>query len=98
VGGRERGSLFPLPPPWGRCEFGQQNIKLTTYSSEYRIQNRECGKLNTENRIQKLMYIKLPMFLFFIWRLDLDLIFMRANPFQETLEGVDPENRDFVEP
>ncbi len=47
-------------------------IKLTTYSTEYKIQK-------TENRKQKLMYIKLPMYLVFYKALGLGF-FMRANP------------------
>jgi hypothetical protein len=34
---------------------------------------------------------------FFIWRLDL-MILMGANPLQEKLEGVGPENREFFGP
>jgi hypothetical protein len=36
------------------------------------------------------MYIKLLLYLFFIWRLDL-MILLRANPLLGPLEGVDPE-------
>jgi hypothetical protein len=51
--------------------MGPENrIKLTTYSTEYRIQNTPAAKL---------VYIKLPMYLFFIWRFDL-IILMGANP------------------
>jgi hypothetical protein len=38
-------------------------IKLTTYTTEYRIQNTGYLIQNTEYRMQKLMYIKLPMYL-----------------------------------
>ena len=38
------------------------HIKLTTYNTEYRIQNTAAAKL---------MCIKLPMYLFYIWRFDL---------------------------
>jgi len=55
-----------------------------TYSTENRIQN-------TEDRIQKLIYIKFSIHL--IWRLDF-MILMPANPFSGPLEGVGPENRD----
>ncbi len=59
-----------------------------THNIQYSTVNRIR---NTENRIPgtaaaKLMYIKLPMYLFFIWRLDL-MIVMGANPFREPLEG-----------
>jgi hypothetical protein len=37
------------------------------------------------------------MYLFFIWRLAL-MIFMRANPLLGPLEGVGPENIDFLGP
>ncbi len=49
----------------------ENHIKLTTYSTEYRIQNTPAAKL---------MYIKLPMYLFFIWR-DFE-----GPPFPMTLE------------
>ncbi len=45
----------------------------------------------------KLMYIKIPMDLFFIWRLDL-MIFMGANLLLRPLDGVGPENLDFFVP
>ncbi len=59
----------------------EKHIKLTTCSTEYRI--------GTEYRIQntaaaKFMYITLPMYLFFIWRLDL------AKPLLGPLKGVGP--------
>ncbi len=38
------------------------------------------------------MYMKLPMYLFFIWRVDL----MMANPLFEPMEGVGPENLEFL--
>jgi hypothetical protein len=41
------------------------------------------------------MYLKLLLYLFFIWRLDL-MILLRANPLLGPLEGVDPENLDFL--
>jgi hypothetical protein len=40
----------------------ENHIKLATCTTEYRIQNTAAAKL---------MYIKLPMYLFFIWRFDL---------------------------
>jgi hypothetical protein len=43
------------------------------------------------------MYIKLPMYLFFIWRLDF-MILMRENPLLGPLEAVGPENITFVGP
>jgi hypothetical protein len=46
---------------------------------------------------QKLMYIKLPIYLFFIWRLDL-MILMWANPLLRPLEGVGPEISTFLGP
>jgi hypothetical protein len=46
----------------------ENHIKLTTCNTEYRIQVTPAAKL---------MNIKLPMYLFFIWRLDL-MIFMLA--------------------
>jgi hypothetical protein len=42
------------------------------------------------------MYIKLSMFLFFIWFLD--LILVGANPLLGPLEWVGPENLDFLGP
>jgi hypothetical protein len=46
-----RGSTFGRGGP-------ENHIQLTTYSIEYRIQNTPAAKL---------LYIKLPMYLFFIW-------------------------------
>jgi hypothetical protein len=45
----------------------------------------------------KLMHIKLPMYLFFIWRLEL-IILMGANPLLGPLEGMGPENLEFFGP
>jgi hypothetical protein len=43
------------------------------------------------------MYIKLPMYLLFIWRLDI-MILIGENPLLGPLEGLGPENLDFFEP
>jgi hypothetical protein len=43
------------------------------------------------------MYKKLQIYLFFKWRLDLTIL-MRANPLLGPLEGVGPENIDFLSP
>ncbi len=44
----------------------ENHIKLTTCTTEYRIQNKAAAKF---------MYIKLPpMYLFFIWRFDLMIL------------------------
>jgi len=43
------------------------------------------------------MYIKLPIYLFFIWHLDL-MILMWSHPLLGPLEGVGPENLDFFGP
>jgi len=45
----------------GEGEGESEYVKLLYVLVEHRIQN-------SEYRIQKLMYIKLPMYLFFIWR------------------------------
>jgi hypothetical protein len=45
----------------------------------------------------KLMYIKLPMYLFFIWHLEL-IFLMGANPLLGPLEGLGPENLEFFGP
>jgi hypothetical protein len=66
-------------------EGPENHIKLITYSTEYRIQN-------TEYTCSKLVYIKLPMYLFFIWRLDL-MILMGAITWP--LERVGLENLYF---
>jgi hypothetical protein len=47
--------------------------------------------------VLKLMYIKLPMYLFVIWRLDL-LILMQAIPLLGPLEGGGRENLNFFRP
>ncbi len=46
---------------------------------------------STEYRIQKVMYIKLSRYLFFVWRLDL-MMLMRANALLGPLKGVGPCN------
>jgi hypothetical protein len=46
-------------------EGPENHIKLITYSTEYRIQN-------TEYTCSKLVYIKLPMYLFFYVSLGLN--------------------------
>jgi hypothetical protein len=43
--------------------------------------------------MEKLMYIKLPINLFLIWRLDI-MILMQANTFLGPLEGMGPGNLD----
>jgi hypothetical protein len=48
-------------------------------------------------RIQKLIYIKLSLYLFFMWRLDF-MILMRANPLLRPLEGVGHEIKTFLGP
>jgi hypothetical protein len=53
---------------------------IKTHNMQYRIQN-------TETAAAKLMYIKLPVYLFFILRLD-SMILMGANPVLGSLEGV----------
>jgi hypothetical protein len=45
----------------------------------------------------KLMYIKLPMYLLFTWRLEL-IILMVAHPLLGSLEGMGPENLEFFGP
>jgi hypothetical protein len=45
----------------------------------------------------KLIYIKLPMYLFFIWHLDL-MVLMRANPLLRPLEWVGLEIKTFLGP
>ncbi len=53
---------------------------LKSYHCRIKITHaRKLTTNKTEFRIQNLMYLKLPMFLFFIWRLDL-MILMRENP------------------
>ncbi len=48
----------------------ENHIKLATCSTEYRIQNTPEAKL---------MNIKLPMYLFFIWRLDLMILMLAIS-------------------
>jgi hypothetical protein len=48
------------------------NIELTKFITEYRIQNTKHRIQNTEYRIQKLMYIKLPMYLFLYMALGIN--------------------------
>jgi hypothetical protein len=83
--GRESPPTLPLPPLPELSEFTMSWWGHTTCSTQYRIYNRAATKL---------MYIKLPMYLFLIWRLVL-MILMGANPLLVPLEGVGPENLDF---
>jgi hypothetical protein len=55
-----------------------------------------CRLQYAEYRIQNTAAAKLYLF-FFIWRLAL-LILMVANKFRRPLEGVGPENQDFLGP
>jgi hypothetical protein len=94
----EGGSPSSLPHTLTLPTQLQQNSYKKLYriqNAEYGIQNTVYGIQNTENRIQKLMYIKLPMYgtCFVIWRLDL-MILMPENPLPRPLE-VGPENLDF---
>ncbi len=66
-------------------EGPENHIKLITYSTECRIQN-------TEYTCSKLVYIKLPMYLFFMCRFDL-MILMGA--ITRPLEGLGPKNLYF---
>jgi hypothetical protein len=68
-----RGSTFGRGGP-------ENHIQLTTYSIEYRIQNTPAAKL---------VYIKLPMYLFFY--MDL-MILMGTSPLLGPLEGVGHRN------
>ncbi len=58
-----------------------------TWNSQHEVQNTPGAKL---------VYLKLPIYLFFIWRLDL-MIFIGENPLLDPLEGVGPENLDFLD-
>jgi hypothetical protein len=51
----------------------------------------------THNRATTLMYMILPMYLLFIWRLYL-MVLKRARSLLEALERVGPENLDFFGP
>jgi hypothetical protein len=48
------------------------NIQDRIQNTEYKIQNTEYRTQNTDYRIQKLMYIRLPMYLFFYMELILN--------------------------
>jgi hypothetical protein len=48
------------------------NIQYSKQNTEYRMQNTEYSILGTA--AAKLMYIKLPMYLFSIWPLDLMIV------------------------
>ncbi len=63
-------------------------VQISRFSLQNRMQNLRSN--NHKNK-QQTLYIKLPMYLFFIWCLDV-MILMRANPLQGPLEGVGPEN------
>jgi hypothetical protein len=71
VGGRGGLSLLPLPL---YLTYTAHRIKVTTYV-QYTIHNR---RQNTEYRIQKLMYKKLPMDLFFYMDFDAGKSIARA--------------------
>ncbi len=65
--------------------------------SQQTVQNTEYRILNTEHRIQKLMYIKLPMYMFFYMGLGLKYS-DAGKSIIRPLEGVGPENQDFLGP
>jgi hypothetical protein len=78
MGGGWRDKVNSLPPGGGGRAIGscghESYIKLTRYSTEYRIQNTGATKLNSCT-------------CFFIWRWDL-MILMGTNPLLRPLEGV----------
>ncbi len=74
------GGFSPLPFPY-------PDLAYTAAAKQYRIQN-------TEYRMQKRVYIKLPIYCFFIWHMGF-MILMWENPLLGPLEGVGPENLDF---
>jgi hypothetical protein len=91
-GGGEGDKVNSLRPGGGGPLEGlgpENHIKLTTYSTDYRIQNKEYS-------CSKLMFIKLPKYLFYkaLGLNDFD----GANPLIRPLEGVGPENFDFFGP
>ncbi len=79
----------------GRGGGPLEGVGTKTHNIQYRKQNTEYRMQNTS--AAKLMYIILPMYLFFVWRLDL-MILMGENIFRGPLEEVGPENRDFFGP
>jgi hypothetical protein len=90
-GGRGRGSSanHPLPPP---CDSIPPH---NTHNTAARIP--PCLHTTIHNRTTTLMYIKLLMYLLFIWRLYL-MVLSRAASLLGALEGVGPENLYFFGP
>ncbi len=87
------GNRNPSSPPHTLHSYSKTYArKLTTNSAEYRIQIQ-----NIEYRIQKLVDIKLPMYLYFYMMLGL-IDFDAGKFITRPLEGVDPENLDFFGP
>jgi hypothetical protein len=73
----------PPPPPCDINPSTQHSCKDTN--------------IPTHNRATTLVYIKLPMYLLFIWRLYL-MFLRRATSLLGALEGVGPENIDLFGP
>jgi hypothetical protein len=64
-------------------EGGSPSSPPHTLTLPTQLQQNPCTQTHTnstEYRIQKLMYIKLPMYLFFKWRLDLTLSLTGVGP------------------
>jgi hypothetical protein len=88
-GGRGRASSANHPPPPLSLSQHTQHSCKGTYSTYLQT--------TTHNRATTLVYIKLPMYLLYIWRLYL-IVLRRATSLFGAMERVGPENLDFFGP
>ncbi len=85
----------PLPALAGQSEFTLScspppiTIPIPTYTAAAQPMHRKLTTFSAEYRIQKLKYIKLPMYLFIIRHLDL-IILMRENQLLRPFKGSGP--------
>ncbi len=83
VGWVGKGALptpLPIPLPY---------LHSCSKSHAHKYHNNQYRKQKTEYRVQNLMYIKLPMYMFYYWCLDI-MILMREHPLLVPLEGGGP--------
>ncbi len=95
VGGRGS-STNQSPPPSPSLRYQNLHTTSTTQLQGY-IHTYTQQHTTTHNRATTLVYIKLPMYLLFIWCLFL-MVLRRATSLLGALEGVGPENLDFFGP
>jgi hypothetical protein len=99
VGG-EGGGLQTTPPPLNTSTQDTQHSCKNTYTAARRPPPPSYTQQHTtslQHYTTTLVYIKLPMYLLFIYRLYL-MVVRRATSLLWALEGVGPENLDFFGP